>query len=142
MKALKKLTPNLMVRDVRRSVAFYVDVLGFEPVAFVSGENGMESGLVPGRRYVWALVRSGAVEVMLQAEESLRTDVEVLSKCPIGSSATLYCETDDVGELYGRVRAGAEIVKELSTAWYGADEFYVRDPDGYVLAFAQARAGT
>ena len=27
---------------------------------------------------------------------------------------------------------------ELKTAWYGMQEFYLKDPNGYILGFAEA----
>ena len=49
----KKLTPNLLVANVERSLAFYVDVLGFE--------RGMT---VPEQSpFVFAAVTAGAVEI-------------------------------------------------------------------------------
>jgi len=53
MPHIKKLTPNLIVASVERSLAFYVDVLGFE--------RGMT---VPEQSpFVFASVTSGPVEV-------------------------------------------------------------------------------
>lgn len=31
------------------------------------------------------------------------------------------------------------MVKELSTTWYGMNEFYIRDNNGYVLGFAEQK---
>lgn len=32
-----------------------------------------------------------------------------------------------------------EIAKELSTTWYGMNEFYIRDNNGYILGFAEQK---
>jgi catechol 2,3-dioxygenase-like lactoylglutathione lyase family enzyme len=39
---LKKLTPNLMVEDVNRTVAFYQEVLGFELLTSVPEEGQLD----------------------------------------------------------------------------------------------------
>ena len=53
MPHFRKLTPNLFVADVSRSLAFYVDVLGFSP--------GMT---VPDQApFVFASVTGGTVEI-------------------------------------------------------------------------------
>ena len=56
----RKLTPNLLVRDVRASIAFYRDMLGFEP--------GMTVPEQPP--YVFASVTSGSVEIFFNEQAS------------------------------------------------------------------------
>ena len=51
------LTPNLIVADVERSIAFYRDVLGFT----------VEQTVPDVSPFVFAIVRSGPVEVYLNA---------------------------------------------------------------------------
>ncbi|PIE54379.1 MAG: hypothetical protein CSA35_06615 [Dethiosulfovibrio peptidovorans] len=138
---MKKLTPNLMVRDIRDSVTFYADALGFEVVALVTETHETETNLSPGRHYVWALIRSGPVEIMLQEEKSLREDISALAQTPIGASATVYLETENLEALHGRIRERVEIVKDLEVSWYGMKELYVRDRDGYILALAEPSKG-
>ena len=55
----EKLTPNLIVSNVERSIAFYRDVLGFTVTATVPD----------AAPYVFAAVQSGPVEVFLNAPE-------------------------------------------------------------------------
>jgi len=54
---LNKLTPNLIVSDVSRSIAFYRDVLGFTLAQTVPDAGP----------FVFAIVRSGNVEIFLNA---------------------------------------------------------------------------
>lgn len=56
---LKKLTPNLVVSNVERSMAFYRDVLGFR----------VELTVPDAAPYVFASVQSGPVEIFLNASE-------------------------------------------------------------------------
>ncbi len=34
-------------------------------------------------------------------------------------------------------RDSVEIDKSIDTSWHGVQEFYIKDPSGYILAFAQ-----
>ena len=56
---LKKLTPNLIVSDVSRSIAFYRDVLGFS----------LAQTVPDAEPFVFAIVRSGDVEIFLNAPD-------------------------------------------------------------------------
>ena len=58
--AMNKLTPNLVVSNVERSVAFYRDVLGFS----------VEVTVPEAAPYVFASLQSGAVEIFLNAPEA------------------------------------------------------------------------
>ncbi|MGC4085823.1 MAG: hypothetical protein QM736_27785 [Vicinamibacterales bacterium] len=65
MPHFRKLTPNLIVADVVRSLAFYVDVLGFS--------RGMT---VPDAEpFVFASVTSGTVEYLLQRSRGRREGI-------------------------------------------------------------------
>lgn len=133
---MNSLTPNLMVEDVRAAVDYY-EQLGFDvQMAVPEGEGEIHSELALGERYVYAQISSGAVELMLQDAESLRSDVSALMDVDIGSSCTLYVEVDNVEAMYESVAEDVDVVQDLDVTWYGMREFYVRDPNGYVLGFA------
>jgi hypothetical protein len=55
-------------------------------------------------------------------------------------TGTLYFEMDGVRELFAQIREDASIVWPLKAMEYGTLEFGIRDPDGYVLAFAQEQS--
>jgi len=125
---MKKLNPNLMVRDIRETVEFYTKNLGFELVMAVSQtQGGMDTELAEGKKYVWAQVKNGDVEIMLQTEESLKEDVTALAGFQIGASVSFYIETENLEELYNETKSKVEVVKDLFTTWYGMNEFYIRD---------------
>ncbi|MDR2260735.1 MAG: VOC family protein [Azoarcus sp.] len=54
-----------------------------------------------------------------------------------GGTLTFYFETDDIDGLAARIRGACEVVRDLHDTFYGMREIYVRDPNGYVLGFAQ-----
>ena len=125
-------TPEFDVSDLDRSLAFYVDVLGFtvmfdrpeERFAFLTfeGVNLMiEEAAGPGRRF-----RTAPLEH------------------PYGRGVNFMFEVAEIDRLHNRVQAaGFTFVIPLEERWYRHDEaeygrkqFVVADPDGYLLRFS------
>ena len=128
MPSFKKLTPNLVVASVERSLAFYVDVLGFE--------RGMT---VPEQSpFVFGSVSSGPVEIFFNDAAAAIKEYPSFAGKPIGATGTLFVELDEgVDALHERVKARAKIVMPLEDKFYGTREFALADPDGYLITFAQ-----
>ena len=133
----KKLTTNMMVKDVNRTVDFYSDVLGFE---FVMGVPENSQQIVTTRQedktLDFAIVKCGNVEMMFQAKTSMAEEIPQLRGTKIGGSVTFYIEAENVKELYAKLRDNVIIIKEIQTTFYGKQEFYIRDCNGYILTFA------
>src|SRR5262245_3553164 len=109
----KKLTPNLLVANVERSLAFYVDVLEFERGFTVPEESP----------FVFASVTSGPVEIFFNdAANAIREYPEFAGK-PIGTTGTMYVEVEGVEALHDRLKSTAKITMPLVTQFYGAREF-------------------
>jgi catechol 2,3-dioxygenase-like lactoylglutathione lyase family enzyme len=126
-----RLVPELDVADLNRSLAFYVEVVGFH-VSFDRPEERftylnlagvhlmLEEAAGPGRRF-----RTAPLEY------------------PYGRGLNLMIEVPEIEQLYGRVKdAGCELVIALEERWYRQDQienghrqFVVADPDGYLLRF-------
>ena len=124
---LKKLTPNLIVADVSRSIAFYRDVLGFS----------VQSTVPDASPYVFAIVKSGAVEIFLNAPGPAEDEYPALKGHPIGGTLTLFIEVEDVRASHDELKDRVQVVMPLETKWYGVTEFAFLDPDGYIVTFAQ-----
>lgn len=130
-------TPNLIVSDIDRSLAFYRDVLGFSVVASVPDAAPFA--------FVW-LQRDG-VSVFLNTVASVKDAQPDIAARPIGGTATMFmiveAETAALGvdALFDQVRAKARVVMPLTTQFYGMREFGIEDPDGYVIYAAQRVAG-
>jgi uncharacterized glyoxalase superfamily protein PhnB len=124
----KKLTPNLLVANVERSLAFYEDVLGFE--------RGMS---VPEQSpFVFASVTGGSVEIFFNDAAAAIKEYPGFGGKPLGASGTMFVEIEGVDALHDRLKAaGVPIVMPLVTQFYGMREFAIEDPDGYVITFAQ-----
>ena len=124
---LKKLTPNLMVEDVRKTLNFYEDVLGFETLTTVEGDGETN----------FAIVQRDGIELMFQSRKSLSENVPALTGSVIGASQTFYIEVSDIDQLYNRVFGKVEIEVDIHSTFYGTREFYFRDVNGYILSFSQ-----
>jgi lactoylglutathione lyase len=127
MPHFKKLTPNLVVASVERSLAFYTGTLGFE--------RGMT---VPDTSpFVFASVTSGSIEVFFNDAATAIKEYPVFSGKAIGATGTLFIEVEGVDALHDRLKPGVKIVMPIVTQFYGMREFAIEDPDGYVITFAE-----
>jgi uncharacterized glyoxalase superfamily protein PhnB len=126
-------TPNLVVSDIDRSLAFYRDVLGFSAIATVPD----------GAPFVFVWMQRDGVNVFLNTVASIKDDQPALAARPIGGTATMYMaiEADSAAEgvdaLFETVKPQANVIMPLHTQFYGMREFGVEDPDGYVIYVAQ-----
>jgi catechol 2,3-dioxygenase-like lactoylglutathione lyase family enzyme len=123
----KKLTPNLLVANVERSLAFYTDVLGFT--------RGMT---VPEQSpFVFASVVSGTVEIFLNDRDTAIKEYPAFAAMPLGATATMFIEMEGVDALHDKLKSRVVITMPLITQWYGVREFAIADPDGYLITFAE-----
>ena len=129
MPRFNKLTPNLLVASVERSLAFYVDVLGFE--------RGMT---VPDQSpYVFASVTSGAVEIFFNDAAAAVKEYPAFAGKPLGATGTMYVEMsgEPIDAFHDRIKNRVTVTMPLVTQFYGVREFAIADPDGYVITFAE-----
>ena len=135
-----KITANLMVNDVGETLDFYERILGFNMVMAVP-ENSRET--ITARRddtaLDFAIVKCDGVELMFQSRKSLSGELPQLEDCPPGGTITLYIEVANAEELYENIKDKVTIVKDLHMSFYGMQEFYIRDGNGYILTFASRR---
>jgi lactoylglutathione lyase len=122
-----KLTPNLLVASVERSLAFYVDTLGFA--------RGMT---VPDASpFVFAAVNSGGIEIFFNDAATAVKEYPGFGGKPIGATGTLFIEVEGVDALHDRLKPTVKIVMPIVTQFYGMREFAIADPDGYIITFAE-----
>lgn len=115
--------PQLFVSDVEASCRFFVAKLGFA-VCFKYGKPAF-----------YALIQRDSACLNLRYVHvpvlNRGADGDLLSaSIPVGNVKTLYSEYQS---------AGAPIHQRLKKQPWGAEDFIVRDPDGNLVHFAQAR---
>jgi uncharacterized glyoxalase superfamily protein PhnB len=120
---LKQLTPMLSVADLKRTMAFYCDELGFRC-------NGTFGDPDP----VWChLEWDGARLMFNQPPAAEMAELPRRAKdCQI-----VYFYPDDVAALHTAWKANGLPVTDLRVTVYAMKEFELRDPDGYWLWFGQ-----
>jgi len=125
---LQKLTPNLVVRDVARSMEFYRSALGFAPAITVPEQAP----------YVFGSVTSGSVEIFFNDHKAVAEEYPALAARQIGGCMTLFLEVEGIEEILGSVqKAGGKITMPLKTQFYGMREFAFEDPEGWVVTIAE-----
>lgn len=126
--AFRKLTPNIMVDDINKSIAFYRNVLDFELVMSVPEKGDFE----------WAMMRNGETEIMFQTRANLSKEIPALKDKPVGGALSFYIDVDKINKLYGQLKDKITVVQDIHTTFYGAVEFTIEDCNGYLLTFAES----
>jgi uncharacterized glyoxalase superfamily protein PhnB len=135
---LNKLTPNFAVKDVRKTVSYYQDILGFTVLMAVpEDKSGIDNELDGTKTYIYAMMGRDGVDFQFQRSDSIGEDIPPLKDVEQGASVSFYMGVEGIDEFYQNIRSKADVVVDLKTTWYGMKEFYIRDCNGYILAFAE-----
>ena len=127
MTTFASVTPNLLVRDIDTSTAFYRDVLGFQ----------VKQTVPDAAPFVFVWLERDGIPVFLNDPKAAEKDVPGVSARPAGGTATLFFVLTGVDDLHAQVASKTRIVMSLRTQFYGMREFSVEDPDGHLLTFAE-----
>ena len=126
-----KLIPELSVTNLSKSLEFY-KTIGFK-IEYERKENN------------FAFLSMGEIQIMIQEiSKSDKWSVAQLSY-PFGNGVNFQLEVENVQEIYNALKNhDYEIAFEIEENWYRQDdkllgnkEFLVKDPDGYLLRFAE-----
>lgn len=125
-----KLIPELSVTDIKESLPFYTEVIGFK-VEYSRPEEKF-----------YFLSIDGA-QIMVEEVNNHWWTGEL--ERPFGRGLNFQIEVGDVSAIIGRLEeAGIALFRPLKESWYRGDgvefgqlEFLVQDPDGYLLRFIQ-----
>lgn len=135
---INKLTPNFEVKSIQQTVDFYTEYLGFNLIMAVpETQDGIEQTLTPGKEYVYAMMQKDHVELFFQQSDSFKQDLVFSTGLTIGASVSFYMEVEGIEDLYLSLKSKNFNLTELKTTWYGMQEFYMQDINGYILGFAQ-----
>jgi uncharacterized glyoxalase superfamily protein PhnB len=109
-----------VVADIDRSALFYCQQLGFKPT----------NSYAPHGKLCWCRVERGNAAVMLQqaCEEDGPADGR-------GRGVTFYFTCDDADAICAEFRAAGLEVRPPQVTFYGMNQLFVKDPDGYLLCF-------
>lgn len=123
----KSLMPNLMVKDVKMTINFYKDILGFNVLQNVP-EN---------EPFVFAIVSGNNIYISFQEENSIKEELSQLREFNKGGGFTLYITVSDIQGLFDKINVKVKIVKEMHKTFYGSTDFAIEDCNGYILVFSQ-----
>ena len=125
------ITPNLIVKDLAKSLTFYRDVLGFK----------VQMSVPDAEPFVFVGLEHDGVPVFLNSIGSVLEDHPEMSSTPFGGTGTLFFVITGVDALHEAVKSKTPIVMPLKTQFYGMREFSVKDPDGHLITFAERVGG-
>ena len=107
----KKLTLDLMVDNVADSVVFYVTKLGFElDMVVPENEESIETELSSNKKYVYAMIHKDEVFIMFMQKDVYIQDLPVLKNFPIGASASLYIDVENLEKFYNKIKNKVEVI--------------------------------
>ncbi len=114
----KILTPLLRTNAFAETVDFYTNIFGF-----VCKSRNDDWG--------WASLSSGAVEIMIATP-----NVHMPFAAP-AFTGSLYIVTDEVDELWNRLKDQVVVAYPIETFEWNMREFAIYDNNGYMLQFGQ-----
>lgn len=138
---MKKITTNLMVNDVNKTIDYYVKNLGFKFALGVDHDKNVKLVQLDQTQLVWAIIKKSSVEIMLQQQDNLIDEVPEFKGRTVGGTFTLYISMNNTQSFYEQIKHKVEIFKELHKTFYGAYEFAIKDLNGYILYFSQQQEG-
>lgn len=120
---LEGLCPLLEVFDMRRSLALYRDVLGFELV----------ESAPPGDDCDWCLLKGNGADLMLntQYERNARPPVPDTARVAAHGDTSLFFGCRDLDAAYAYLRAQGVDVQPPVVREYGMRQLSFNDSDGY-----------
>ena len=122
--AYRAISPVFTVADISATMNWYKTKLGFRTDPFPDHEP-----------YVFAIVFRDNIEIMLQFVVGYEKPEVYRTRS--GGVWDAYIRSTDVKSLYEAIKGEVTIVQPQRQQPYGAWEFEVKDPNGYVLVFSQ-----
>ena len=121
------ITTNIMVKNVKETIKFYEEKMGFQKILSVPEE---------GEILNFAILNKDKISIMIQEQKNLIEEYSTLKTDEIVPTFTLFITVDDVSEVYNELKDRVEIAKELHKTFYGKDEFAIFDNNGNVLTIS------
>lgn len=129
---INKVVPELSVSSFKKSLDFYVRILGFS-VAYQREEEG------------FAFLTLGEAQIMIDETGNGRTWKTAAFEYPLGRGINLQIEIENILLIQDSLRGeNIELFLETEDKWYrvgdyevGNRQLLVKDPDGYLLRFTE-----
>jgi len=119
------LSASLTAMDIRKSVAWYRDVLGF----VVEREYERDGRLIA------VALKAGAAQILITQDDGAKG----LERIKGAGMSLQFTTAQNIDAIANRARAsGAVLDTELADAW-GARVFRLHDPDGFKLVISSPR---
>jgi uncharacterized glyoxalase superfamily protein PhnB len=122
---IQEVVPLLFVDNIERSVDFYCNALGFE----------VTQRWLPNGKLAWCRIERGSSALMLQ--QACDEDGPATGR---GRGVSFFFLCDDADALHAELSAVGLTVNSPKAAFYGMNQLFVSDPDGYELCFQNAVA--
>jgi predicted enzyme related to lactoylglutathione lyase len=117
---IKKMSPQFLVTDIERSIEFYTQKLGFALEFFYEG-------------FYAGIIKDGC-SIHLKSGKPCKEERENKKE---NNDLDIVFSIQNVDALYEELtNQSINIIQPLCDQPYGR-EFYITDPDGYILAFLQ-----
>ncbi len=123
----KEMTPNIMVENVKETIDFYTNYLGFEIVVTVPEQ---------GETLDFAIMKKDNISIMFESRTSLCKEYPTLKLEEIKPSFTLFIVVSNVEELYNNLKDKVKIAKEIHQTFYGKLEFAIFDNNNNILTIS------
>ncbi len=121
------ITTNIMVKNVKETIKFYEEKLGFQKVLSVPEE---------GEILNFAILNKDKISIMIQEQKNLIEEYSTLKTDEIVPTFTLFITVDDVSAVYNELKDRVKIAKELHKTFYGKDEFAIFDNNENILTIS------
>lgn len=119
MPQLSYLRPMLKTENLKRTLDFYTQVLGFRI-----------GGLWPKEEPCWCSLCRDRIEIMFSTHPGPDSS-------PPKMTGMLYINVDDVLTLHEQLKGHAKVLWGPEVFHYGMHEFAIEECNGYTLTFAQ-----
>ncbi len=132
-KRIPALTPELKITDFKKSLKFYTTLAGFD----IEYERPEDEFAMLSKGDAWIMIESISDKSRIMKAGAL--------EYPFGRGMHFQIQVEDVQSLYDTFKSNSHpIFSEMEDKWYrtgetegGNRQFWVQDPDGYMLRFYQ-----
>lgn len=121
------ITTNIMVKNVKETVKFYEEKLGFRKILSVPEEAEILN---------FAILNKDKISIMFQEQKNLIEEYPTLKTEEIVPTFTLFITVNNVINTYHELKDIVKLAKDLHKTFYGKDEFAIFDNNGNILTIS------